>query len=80
MSAQLFATLALARAAERLAQHALRWLPYPDECPEHLLVEREADEVLVERDLSFVREALKNVEFAVLAEAESTARPDWRAK
>lgn len=72
------ANLALARAAERIGRMACRWLPYSDECPDHLLIERDADEILLDRDLAFVREALKNAEFAVLVEAESAARPDWR--
>ena len=67
--------LALARAAERLGKEALRWMPYADECPERLRAERDADEILVEKDLRFVRARLKEVEFAILVSAEERGNP-----
>lgn len=63
--------LALTRAAERLGLHALRWLPFPDECPTNqLLDKRHADQLLIEGDLEFVRRVKNDVEFGLLNEAE----------
>ena len=62
--------LAILRAAERLGITALRWLPYPDECPDHLLAEREVDDALISHDLDLIRRALKNAEFKTLVAAQ----------
>lgn len=61
---------AVVKAAERLALQALRWLPYSDEVPEHLLAEWAADKALIENDLDFVRRRLKDAELQVLVAAQ----------
>jgi len=62
--------LAILRAAERMGQMALKWMPYSDEVDESRRVDLDTDGILLRHDLEFIRQALKEVEFALLNLAE----------